>query len=70
MAMQPATTETEKLRFPTLNAATGNRAQRRYVDGVTSRPVADKKQARGYPKGEDEHRQCGPKPGAAARSRL
>lgn len=55
VAMQPATTEAEKLRFHTLNAATGNRVQSRYVDGVTGRSVADKNQARGYPKGEDEH---------------
>lgn len=55
VAMQPATTEAEKLRFHTLNAKTGNRVQSRYVDSVTSKPVSEKDEARGYPKGEDDH---------------
>lgn len=55
VAMVPATTEADKLRFHTLNAKTGNRVQSRYVDSVSGKPVARKNEARGYPKGEDDH---------------
>lgn len=55
VAMLPATTEAEKLRFHTLNAKTGNRVQSRYVDSVSGKPVSEKNEARGYPKGEDDH---------------
>ncbi|WP_415392195.1 Ku protein [Paracoccus sp. SJTW-4] len=54
VTMAPATSESGKVRFHTLNARTGNRVVSRYVDAVTARPVPDEDQARGYPRGEDE----------------
>jgi DNA end-binding protein Ku len=54
VAMMPATTENEKVRFHTLNRATGNRVTSRYVDAVTAAPVADDELAKGYQRGEDE----------------
>ena len=53
--MQPATTEGEKLRFHTLNRRTGHRVTTRWVDAVTGRTVREQDEARGFPKGEDEH---------------
>ena len=35
VAMSPATSESEKVRFHTLNKATGNRVVSQYVDSVT-----------------------------------
>ena len=35
VAMLPATSEAEKIRFHTLNRATGNRVHARYVDAET-----------------------------------
>lgn len=55
VALTPATTEAEKLRFHTLNARTGNRVQSRYVDSVTGKTLREKDEARGYPRGEDEY---------------
>lgn len=55
VAMTPATTEREKVRFHTLNRATGNRIESRYVDAVTGKPVKDADEARGYPTGEDKY---------------
>jgi DNA end-binding protein Ku len=52
--MTPAVTQAERVRFHTLNAATGNRVVSRYVDGVSGKAVADNDQIRGYPVGEDE----------------
>ncbi|RDW12831.1 non-homologous end joining protein Ku [Paracoccus thiocyanatus] len=55
VAMMPATSEGEKLRFHTLNARTGNRVVSRYVDAQTGKPVAEDDEVKGYPRGEDEH---------------
>jgi DNA end-binding protein Ku len=55
VSMQPAVSEAGRLRFHTMNRWTGNRVERRYVDAVTGKRVAEKDQARGYPRGEDEH---------------
>jgi len=54
VAMVPATSEREKLRFHTLNRATGRRVESRYVDAETGRPVPEEAQAKGYPRGVDE----------------
>lgn len=54
VAMAPATTESEKVRFHTLNRTTGNRVESRYVDSETGKPVEDDNQARGYARGEDD----------------
>jgi DNA end-binding protein Ku len=55
VAMVPATSETEKVRFHTLNRETGNRVVARYVDSVTRKPVDEDDEARGYPRGEDDY---------------
>lgn len=54
VAMVPATTEGEKVRFHTLNRNTGNRVVSRYVDAETGKPVDEDDQVKGYPKSEDE----------------
>lgn len=55
VAMMPATSESEKVRFHTLNRRTGNRVVSRYVDSVTRKPVAEADEARGYQHGEDNY---------------
>ena len=55
VALTPATSEGEKLRFHTLNAATGNRVRSRYIDAETNKPVADDDQVKGYETGEGQH---------------
>jgi DNA end-binding protein Ku len=54
VTMAPATSEAEKVRFHTLNAATGNRVLSRYVDSVSGKPVSEENEVKGYPRGEDE----------------
>src|ERR1051326_2317824 len=55
VAMLPATSDTDKVRFHTVNRATGNRVHARYVDAETGKPVDDKDQVKGYERdnGED-----------------
>src|SRR5215813_10327818 len=48
VAMLPATSEAEKVRFHTLNRATGNRVHARYVDAETGKPVDDEDKVKGY----------------------
>jgi DNA end-binding protein Ku len=55
VAMTPATTGSEKVRFHTLNRKTGNRVASQYVDAVTGKPVDEDDQVKGYPRGEDEY---------------
>jgi len=55
VAMMPATSESEKVRFHTINRKTGNRVVSRYVDSVTRKPVDEEDEARGYPRGEDDY---------------
>src|SRR3546814_18957318 len=55
VAMMPVTTTAEKVSFRTLNRATGNRVESRYVDAVTEEPVDQDDEVRGYQRGEDEH---------------
>ena len=55
VAMTPATTEGEKIRFHTLNRKTGNRIESRYVDAVTGDPVDPEEETKGYQRGEDEY---------------
>ncbi|WP_018181932.1 Ku protein [Kaistia granuli] len=55
VAMVPATTDNEKLRFHTLNRATGNRVVSQYVDLETGEAVEDDDQVKGYERGEDEY---------------
>lgn len=54
VTMMPATSETEKVRFHTLNAATGNRVTSRYVDAETGKPVREEDEVKGYERGEGD----------------
>jgi hypothetical protein len=53
--MLPATSEAEKVRFHTLNRATGNRVHARYVDAETGNPVDDEDQVKGYERENGEY---------------
>lgn len=53
VTMVPATSTRRKLRFHTLNRATGNRLESRYVDEQTRKPVRDTDQRRAYPLSDD-----------------
>jgi DNA end-binding protein Ku len=55
VAMVPATTDEEKLRFHTLNRKTGNRVVSQYVDSVSGKPVDEDDEVKGYQRGEDEY---------------
>ena len=55
VTMTPATTEAERVRFRTLNRKTGRPVASRYVDALTGEPVAGEDQAKGYPRGENDH---------------
>jgi len=55
VAMTPATSESEKVRFHTLNRETGNRVVSQYVDSVTGKPVKDQNEAKGYARGENDY---------------
>ncbi|WP_219322048.1 Ku protein [Methylovirgula sp. HY1] len=48
VAMTPAFTQGEKIRFHTLNRATGHRVQARYIDAETDQPVEPDAQVKGY----------------------
>lgn len=53
--MSPATSESEKVRFHTLNKETGNRVVSQYIDSVTGTPVKDENEAKGYARGENDY---------------
>lgn len=55
VAMLPATSEAEKVRFHTLNRVTGNRVHSQYVDAETGKPVADEDQVKGYEREDGEY---------------
>jgi DNA end-binding protein Ku len=55
VAMTPATSESEKVRFHTLNKDTGNRVVSQYVDSVTGKAVKDELEAKGYERGENDY---------------
>ena len=55
VAMTPATSEGEKVRFHTLNRATGNRIVSEYVDSVTGETVESDDEVKGYERGENDH---------------
>lgn len=54
VAMMPATSDNEKVRFHTLNAKTGNRVVSRYVDAVSGEAVDEDDEIKGYPRGEND----------------
>jgi DNA end-binding protein Ku len=55
VAMMPATTEGQAVRFRTLNGATGNPVSSHYVDADTGDAVDDSDEVKGYPTGPDEY---------------
>lgn len=52
VALVPATSEADKVRFHTLNRRTGNRVVSRYVDAVSGRPLDEGQEAKGYARDE------------------
>jgi len=54
IAIYPATSSSEKVRFNTLNRATGNRLKRQMVDSVTGEEVPTDEQVKGYAVGKDQ----------------
>jgi DNA end-binding protein Ku len=48
VALQPANTQSEKVRFHTLDRDTGERVVSRYVDSLTGKPVHEDDQAKGF----------------------
>jgi DNA end-binding protein Ku len=55
VSMSPATSESEKVRFHTLNKETGNRVVSQYIDSVTGKAVEEGNEAKGYARGENEY---------------
>ena len=55
VSMMPATSESQKVRFHTLNAKTGNRVVSQYIDAETEKPVDADDEVKGYQRGEDEY---------------
>lgn len=53
VAMMPATSARGKVRFRTINRATGNPIESRYVDEGTGKPVREQDQRKGYPVAQD-----------------
>ena len=56
VAMTPATSEEDKVRFHVLNRRTGNRVLSQSVDAETGRPVGEDDEVKGYARGEHEYR--------------
>jgi DNA end-binding protein Ku len=55
IAIYPSTSSSEKVRFNTLNRATGNRLKRQMVDSVTGDVVESDEQIKGYDVGKDQY---------------
>lgn len=55
VTLMPATSESERIHFHTMNRKTGHRVRSRYVDAVTGKPVEDEDEVKGYPKGDDAY---------------
>ncbi len=55
VAMRPAVTERERVRFHTVHRQTGNRVESRYVDVETGRVVDRDDQTHGYEVGADQY---------------
>jgi DNA end-binding protein Ku len=55
IAIYPATSSSEKVKFNTLNRATGNRLKRKMVDAVTDEEVPTEEQIKGYAVGKDSY---------------
>src|SRR5438105_1601085 len=55
VSMLPVSSEADKVRFHTLNRATGNRVHARYVDAQPGKPVDDEDQVKGYEREDGEY---------------
>jgi DNA end-binding protein Ku len=55
VAMTPAHTTSEKVRFHTLNRTTGDRVLSRYVDAKTGKVVREDNLVKGYQRGDDDY---------------
>ena len=55
VTLSPATSDSGRVRFHTLNRKTGDRIYTRYVDAVSGKTVNDDDQVKAYQKGEDEY---------------
>lgn len=53
--MMPATSDSEKVRFHTINRDTRNRVVSHYVDAVTGKEIKEGNEVKGYQRGEDEY---------------
>lgn len=53
--MMPATSQSEKVRFHTLNRETRNRVVSHYVDAVTGKVVKEDDEVKGYRRGENDY---------------
>ncbi|QJP13282.1 Ku protein [Starkeya sp. ORNL1] len=53
--MSPATSDREKIKFHTLNRATGHRLVTQMVDAETGEPVEEDEEVKGYERGENEY---------------
>jgi DNA end-binding protein Ku len=48
IALYPATSSSSRVRFHTINRATGNRVKRQFIDPATEEPVESEDQVKGY----------------------
>ena len=55
VALYPAASSSARVRFNTLNRATGNRVKRQFVDAQTGEPVEDDDQVKGYQVGKGSY---------------
>jgi DNA end-binding protein Ku len=55
VAVFPASSESEKVRFHTLNHKAGNGIVGQYVDAVSGRPMDEDNEAKGYPRDESDY---------------
>ena len=55
VALYPATSSSARVRFHTLNRATGNRVKRQYIDPETGAPVEADDQVKGYEVGKGSY---------------
>lgn len=55
VTLMPAASDADRIRFHTMNRATGNRVESRYVDSRTGDPVAPEDEVKGYEIGEDSY---------------
>jgi DNA end-binding protein Ku len=55
VAMTPATSEEDKVRFHVLNRRTGNRILSQSVDAESGRPVGEDDEVKGYARGEHDY---------------